>query len=78
MRNIQVFVALDAYETTAIQRVQELMKAAGGRVLSDRELIRACVRYFIHDVMPEEFVLGDDAMKAFKDAGLDPAQIRGA
>lgn len=65
-RKIQVYLELDTYESAAVRKIQKMMRDKG-KSLSDREFIRGCVRYFVHDILPQDFFLGPDTKKIFED-----------
>jgi hypothetical protein len=69
MKTYQTFVKLDGYETEALKKLQKVLSAQEGRELSKQEVIRACVRYCVHDLMGRDFVLGRDAKSYLGDGG---------
>jgi len=63
MKTHQTFVNLDGYETEALKKLQKELSAAGGREMSKQEVLRACLRYAVHELLGKEFVLGKDLKK---------------
>lgn len=69
-RNVNIFVKLDSYESSALRRLQRDMEEAGGKKLSMEELIRGFIRLYVHETMGQDYMLGPDIRQMMKDAGL--------
>jgi len=60
MKTYQTFVKLDGYETEAVKRLQKDLSKQEGKELSKQDVIRACIRYAVHDLLGNDYVLGED------------------
>lgn len=57
---LRLFVEFNAYETAALEKWQKDLAASGLGELSMGELIRGCVRLYIHEIMGQDYMLGPD------------------
>lgn len=57
---ITTFVRLDSYETQAVRRLQTLLMKHKGKGMSTDHILRASLRYVIKELLPEDFILGEN------------------
>jgi hypothetical protein len=59
-RPLRTFVEFDAYEASALKRLQKDISKSKGKEVKISEIIRGCVRMYVHEVMGQDYVLGPD------------------
>ena len=62
----RIFVQFDEYETEILKKYQKEIKEATGRYMTLGEIIRGSVRYHIHDVKGEDYLLSPERREEAK------------
>ena len=67
MQGMSLVLKLDPYEAEAVRKVVGLIRNKTGKRIPPERFVTSCVRYTVHDLLPEDFMLGPDARDVLKD-----------
>lgn len=67
MQGMSLVLKLDAYEAEAVRKIVNMIRNKTGKRIPPEKFVSGCVRYTVHDLMPQDFMLGPDARDLLKD-----------